>query len=111
MSCTEEQLYQYLKHINYPKEKHASEPLRLLEELQARQLSTVPFESTALHYSKHRLLSLDLDDLFQKIVIDGKGGYCMELNTFFGAVLRGLGFTLTTLVLGSKTAIVMVRGK
>jgi arylamine N-acetyltransferase len=94
MSYTEGQLDQYLRHINYPRDKHASDPLLFITALQARQLSRVPFESTTLHYSKHRLLSLDLDDLFQKVVIDGKGGYCMELNTFFGAVLRGLGFTL-----------------
>ncbi|KAK2057139.1 N-acetyltransferase [Colletotrichum caudatum] len=94
MSYSEEQLDRYFRHINYPREKHASDRLQLLTELQAHQLARVPFESLTLHYSKHRLISLDLGDLFDKVVVQGKGGYCMELNALFGAVLKGLGFDL-----------------
>ncbi|TEA12877.1 Arylamine N-acetyltransferase 2 [Colletotrichum sidae] len=94
MSYSEEQLDRYLIHIDYPRTKHASGPLQLLTELQAHQLARVPFESLTLHYSKHRLISLDLQDLFQKVVVEGKGGYCMELNAMFGSVLRSLGFTV-----------------
>ncbi|KAK1574168.1 arylamine N-acetyltransferase 1 [Colletotrichum navitas] len=94
MSYSEEQLDRYFQHINYPREKHASDRLQLLAELQAHQLARVPFENLTLHYSKHRLISLDLGDLFDKVVVQGKGGYCMELNALFGAVLKGLGFNL-----------------
>ncbi|KAF6794172.1 arylamine n-acetyltransferase 1 [Colletotrichum sojae] len=94
MAYTEEQLDQYFKHVNYPREKHASDPLQLLAELQAHQLAKVPFESITLHYSRHRIVSLDLQDLFRKVVVEGHGGYCMELNALFGAVLKGLGFTV-----------------
>ncbi|KAK1995155.1 N-acetyltransferase [Colletotrichum falcatum] len=94
MSYSEEQLDRYFQHIGYPREKHASDRLQLLTELQAHQLARVPFESLTLHYSKHRLVSLDPGDLFDKVVVQGKGGYCMELNTLFGAVLKGLGFDL-----------------
>lgn len=62
--------------------------------LQLRHMARVPFESLTLHYSKHHRLSLDLEDLFEKIVGKGRGGYCMEVNAFFGAVLRSLGYTL-----------------
>jgi arylamine N-acetyltransferase len=48
----------------------------------------------SLHYSTHRTLSLDLDDLFDKVVVRSHGGYCMELNAFFGGILRALGFTV-----------------
>lgn len=72
----------------------AAEELETLGKLVARQLATVPFESLSLHYSKTRLLSLDLDDLFDKIVVRHRGGYCMELNTFFGAILRSMGYRL-----------------
>ncbi|CCF34326.1 N-acetyltransferase [Colletotrichum higginsianum] len=96
MSYTEEQLDRYFQHINYPREKHAPDRLQLLTELQAHQLARVPFESLTLHYSKHRHISLDLEDLFVKVVVQGKGGYCMELNALFGAVLKGLGFKLTS---------------
>ncbi|GKT50697.1 arylamine N-acetyltransferase 2 [Colletotrichum spaethianum] len=96
MSYSEEQLDRYFHHINYPREKHASDRLQLLTELQAHQLARVPFESLTLHYSKHRLVSLDLEDLFDKVVVQGKGGYCMELNALFGAVLKSLGFKLVS---------------
>lgn len=64
MSDTVEQLNQYLELIQYPKALHPPEPLKLLENLQIHQLSRVPFESTGLHYSQSRLLSLDPDNLF-----------------------------------------------
>ncbi|OLN89991.1 Arylamine N-acetyltransferase 2 [Colletotrichum chlorophyti] len=92
MSYSEEQLDRYFNHIGYPRDWHASDPLQRLAELQAHQLARVPFESLTLHYSKHRLISLDLQDLFDKVVVEGKGGYCMELNALFGAVLKGLGY-------------------
>jgi arylamine N-acetyltransferase len=94
---TEEQVAAYLEHIGYSRDvkKHISEdPLGCLAALQARQMARVPFESLSLHYSRHRVLSLDLEDLFNKIVGTGKGGYCMEVNSFFAAVLRSVGFTL-----------------
>ncbi|KAK1625144.1 N-acetyltransferase [Colletotrichum phormii] len=96
MSYTEEQIDRYLHHTNYPREKHASDRLQLLKELQAHQLARVPFESLTLHYSKHRLISIDLEDLFDKVVVQGKGGYCMELNALFGAILKGLDFSLVS---------------
>jgi arylamine N-acetyltransferase len=91
---SEEQLDQYFNHINFPRQNHPHGRLELLTELQQRHLGTVPFESLSLHYSTTRLLSLDLDDLFHKIVARGMGGYCMEVNAFFGNVLRSLGFEL-----------------
>ncbi|KAF9870735.1 arylamine n-acetyltransferase 1 [Colletotrichum karsti] len=94
MFYTEEQLDQYFNHINYPREQHAKDPLQLLTEIQAHQLARVPFESLTLHYSKHRIISLDLQDLFRKVVVEGHGGYCMEMNAFLGAVLKSMGFTV-----------------
>lgn len=91
---TESQLGLYLQHINYPKSKHPEDPLQLLTGLTKHHLCRVPFDSVALHYSPHRLLSLDPEDLFQKIVVNSRGGYCMEVNTLFGTVLRSLGFTV-----------------
>ncbi|EJT79891.1 N-acetyltransferase [Gaeumannomyces tritici R3-111a-1] len=103
MSYSEEQLAQYFAHLGYDPRVDPTRPsgwldsdrLGFLTELQARQLARVPFESISLHYSAaNPPLSLDLQDLFRKIVHEGRGGYCMELNAFFSAVLRGLGFTL-----------------
>ncbi|POR39233.1 Arylamine N-acetyltransferase 2 [Tolypocladium paradoxum] len=93
---SEEQLARYLDHVGYPRREHAPSPLDTLAELVARQICRAPFESLALHYSQHHTLSLDLDALYHKIVVEGRGGYCMELNAFFAAVLRGLGFAVLT---------------
>ena len=94
---TDEQLAQYLTRIGYPhdvRQQIAEDPLGALTALQRRHMSRVPFESLSLHYSRHRTLSLHPEDLFNKIVTNGRGGYCMEVNTFFAAVLRTLGFSL-----------------
>ena len=98
---TEAQLSLYLKHINIPnltvqqaRQSAATDPLGFLTTLQRRHMARVSFDSLALHYSKHRLLSLEPDALFDKIVVRGRGGYCMEVNAFFGIVLRSLGYVL-----------------
>ncbi|KAK3987117.1 arylamine N-acetyltransferase, pineal gland isozyme NAT-3 [Cladorrhinum sp. PSN332] len=97
---TDEQISRYLKHIGYPsslkdaRELMASEPLEFLKTVQILHMAKVPFESVSLHYSIHRTLSLDPEDLFVKIVEQRRGGYCMEVNAFFAAVLRSLGFKL-----------------
>ncbi|RFU80303.1 n-acetyltransferase family [Trichoderma arundinaceum] len=91
---SQQQLDRYLDHISYPQSQHPQDELQLVIELQAHHLARVPFESIGLHYSPHRLLSLDPDDLFQKVVVQSKGGYCVEMNSFFGEILRVLGFTV-----------------
>lgn len=107
-SYTSEQVNSYLAHIGIPQEKHpritvaearTSAGLEYLTQLQKYQLCTVPFENLSLHYSVDRLVSLDKDDLFEKIVGcrngrlgGGRGGYCMENNLFFGTILKSLGF-------------------
>lgn len=89
---TSGQVDAYLNHIGFPRNKHPKDALQLLTGLQKRHIGRVPFDSIALHYSPHRLLSLDPEDLFEKIVTRSRGGYCMEVNTLFATVLRSLGF-------------------
>lgn len=89
---TENQLRQYFTHISYPESRHPQDPLQFLTGLQRYHLARVSFDSIALHYSPHHLLSLGPDDLFEKIVLRGRGGYCMEVNAFFANILRSLGF-------------------
>ena len=98
LTYTQDQLDRYFRHIGYePKHADGSQAqydLGTLTKLQRYHMARVPFESLTLHYSQHHRLSLDLEDLFEKIVGKGRGGYCMEVNAFFGAVLRSLGYTL-----------------
>lgn len=100
---TKEQINAYLSYISFPivkyravttKTAHTEYGLTYLSVLQKYQLSHVPFENLILHYSGERQVSLDKDDLFNKIVgsKNGRGGYCMENNKLFGTVLRTMGF-------------------
>ena len=43
-------------------------------------------------------ISVTLDDIERKFLDQGRGGYCFEHNTLFGAMLRDLGFNATTLL-------------
>lgn len=55
------------------------------------QLTHIPFEALDV-WGAGSCPSLELEDLFQKIVTDHRGGYCFELNTLFRALLNSLGF-------------------
>ena len=68
--------------------------LESLRQLQVYTVATVPFESLALHYSLDHKINISPSSLFDKIVEKnaGRGGYCMENSTFFGTVLRSLGY-------------------
>lgn len=95
-----EQLDKYYEHIGITREDAPSDSqvdidawrLKRLTRIQLHHMQRVPFESLSLHYSKTRTLSLDPEDLFDKIVNKGRGGYCMEVNQFFATIMRTEGF-------------------
>src|SRR4051812_40484232 len=60
-----------------------------LAELHRAHLTTVPFENLSLHLSEQ--ISLEPDDLVDKIVTRRRGGFCYELNGAFALLLRALG--------------------
>ncbi|KAL7921419.1 hypothetical protein ACQKWADRAFT_321457 [Trichoderma austrokoningii] len=94
---SQHQLTRYLEHISYPRSQHPRDELQCLKELQAHHLARVPFESISLHYSPHRTLSVDADDLFEKVVERSRGGYCVEMNTLFGDMMRALGLNVVSI--------------
>jgi arylamine N-acetyltransferase len=57
-------------------------------------MQACPFENLNLHYVKHVVKSLEAGDLYEKFVVKRWGGTCTENNTFFGNVLRSLGFKI-----------------
>ena len=65
--------------------------LDTLNRLVIAQLTHVPFESLDV-WATGACPSLKLEDLYEKIVVKGRGGYCFELNTLFRALLNTLGF-------------------
>jgi arylamine N-acetyltransferase len=112
-----DQLQRYLEHISSPAIHNTqlpeskplfflpdfqSSPMENLTTLMRHQLSTVSFDSLALHYSLHHSVSLWPDALFEKLIVSGengqgnRGGYCMENNSFFGTVLRSLRYDVLT---------------
>ncbi len=42
----------------------------------------------------HKPISLGIRDIFQKVVLGGRGGYCFELNALFTRLLEDLGYTV-----------------
>ncbi|CCF34659.1 hypothetical protein CH063_06607, partial [Colletotrichum higginsianum] len=89
---------QFEKYVQLPeKYLHNNQPahtLAYLTALHVHTISTIPYENLSLHYSKTRVVDLDPQRLFQKLVTDGRGrdGYCMEVSIFFNHILRALGF-------------------
>lgn len=60
-----------------------------LAALHRAHLSTVPFENLSLHLSEP--VSLETDDLIDKLVTRRRGGFCYELNGTFALLLGALG--------------------
>lgn len=78
----------YLKRINYNKEVEIDKAT--LFGLQRAHLRSVPFENLDIHYKK--LIVLDIDIIFEKIVNHKRGGFCYELNSLFYTLLKEIGF-------------------
>jgi len=78
----------YLKRINYTGDIRPSK--EVLFSLHQLHLLTVPFENLNIHYNLP--ISLNIPDLFQKIVRERRGGFCYELNGLFNWLLKEIGF-------------------
>lgn len=81
-------IQQYLKRIKY---SGALKPnISLLTELQKAHLFNVPFENLDIH---NRIpILLDIDKIYNKIVLNNRGGFCYELNGLFYELLLSLNF-------------------
>lgn len=79
----------YLKRIGF--RGAAERNLPCLNRLVQAQLTHVPFENLDI-WTKGVCPSLEKADLYDKIVVRNRGGYCFELNTLFRHLLNYLGF-------------------
>jgi len=70
--------------------------LGLIEEIQQKHLETFTFNNIAVLLNKP--LSLDINDIIDKIVTKNLGGYCFEHNKLIHDVLRYLGFDVRILI-------------
>jgi len=78
----------YLRRIEYdgPRQPSAA----TLRALHRQHLFTVPFEN--LDIPLRNPIRLDLAQLYNKIVLRRRGGFCYELNGLFGELLTAMGF-------------------
>ncbi len=61
-----------------------------LFKLQKQHLLSILFENLDIHYKKK--ISLSLDAIYQKVIIEKRGGFCYELNGLFHQLLLKIGF-------------------
>jgi N-hydroxyarylamine O-acetyltransferase len=83
----------YLERVGYTGGVDPS--LATLQRLHLAHATSIPFEN--LDILLGRRISLDIDALQSKLVVNRRGGYCFEHNTLFSAVLDALGFQVTGL--------------
>lgn len=84
----------YCARIGYAGSREPGESV--LHALHYAHARAIPFEN--LDILLGRPLSLNLADLQQKLVRARRGGYCFEQNALFAAILRAMGFEVTTLL-------------
>lgn len=83
----------YFAHIGYSGSRTAS--AETLMALHALHPASIAFEN--LDPLMKKPVSLDASTIHEKLVVNRRGGYCYEHNTFFQAVLEALGFSVSTL--------------
>jgi arylamine N-acetyltransferase len=66
--------------------------LRAITTLQQHHLAAVPYENLELHYSTQRTLPLDTESVYSRVVVQKRGGTCIQVNLFFTQLLRSIGF-------------------
>ena len=85
---TEVQISQYLERIET--DKNADADLEYLTKLQSANVNHIPYEN--LDILAGREISLDREHLFEKIILNKRGGVCSEINTLYNWLLESLGY-------------------
>lgn len=62
-----------------------------LDKLQTAHLFSIPFENIDL-WDYNKTVDYGIMDLWDKIILRKRGGYCFELNALYMALLQALGF-------------------
>lgn len=82
--------------------------LETLQQVHRCHLLTVPFESLSIHCGEN--IRLELPHIFEKIVVQRRGGFCYENNSLFGWLLSELGFEVKLLSAQVRNAYTGVYG-
>jgi len=81
--------------------------LATLRTLHKRHLMTVPFDNylnEARGLGIWKNIDIDLDEIFDAVVMGGRGGVCYELNGLFRELLRRLGYDVVMMSAGVRAA-------
>ena len=81
----------YLARIGYT--GPVSPTAETLHALQSLHNERIPYENLDIMHGVP--LSLEIPDIYEKVVTRGRGGYCFELNGLFAWLLRRLGYSVT----------------
>jgi len=84
---TETNLQTYLTKVNLASPEVS---LLFLKEIQSAHVATFPFSSIAVLLKQD--LSLDSEKLFERVILNERGGYCFEMNKIFFELLTLIGF-------------------
>ncbi len=84
---------EYLNRIGIEEELQPT--VQNLQRIQKAHLQSVPYEN--LDILLKRPIRLEAGALYEKIVVNRRGGYCFEVNELLGWLLRGLGYEVTDL--------------
>lgn len=77
--------------------------VKTLQQLQQQHLLHIPFENLDIHLGKPILL--DYENIFKKVILQNRGGFCYELNGLFYLLLEQVGYSVKRVsarVLGSS---------
>ena len=86
-------LANYVSRVQYAGQLRPS--AECLHALHLAHATHVPFEN--IEVLMRRPVRLDLESLWQKLVVNRRGGYCFEQNGLFAAVLEQIGFRVRRL--------------
>ena len=86
-------LSKYLQRIGF--EGTPKVDFETLKALQNAHMQQVPFENLDIHYDTY--IEVDLEKFYDKVVHQGRGGFCFELNGLFHWALSEIGFEVTML--------------
>ena len=81
-------LEEYLDRIKFKKEIGIN--VETLVELHSCHVLSIPFEDLDIHLN--RPIKLSSESIFEKVVVNHRGGFCYELNYLFYTLLKGIGF-------------------
>lgn len=86
-----ENVQDYLDRISCGPSEEIRQDRESLDRLIRNHQIFVPFENLDI-YDLDRDVSLNIGDIYEKVVARGRGGFCFELNALFQKLLEQLGF-------------------